>query len=155
MALKGDRLVTTEEIRFFSSGLIEKGQLVVLGTGTSGSGNFLDQAEAYVHVAAASGRVIIGMSTTDVVNLDLTRQHINYYKDEVQTGSKVTIAQKGWLVTNKVTGTPAAGNVAYADTGTAGNVTASYVATGTTPVVGRFLSSKDEDGYATVYLNLP
>ena len=86
-----------------------------------------------------------------MVNKDLTRTHLNQHKDEVQKGGKVTILRKGYVVTNVIDGTPSAGDAAYAmNYGTAGNISTSG-----TYQIGRFLSSKDEDGYAKVEVNLP
>ena len=53
----------------------------------------------------------LGILLNDVVNKDLTRTHLNQYKDEVQK-VLVTILRKV-VVTNNITGTPAAGDVAY------------------------------------------
>ena len=94
--------------------------------------------------------VPVGILLNDVVNKDLTRTHLNQHKDEVQKGGKVTVLRKGYVVTNAITGTPSAGDAAYASEVVAGNV-----ATSGTYVVGRFVSTKDEDGYAKVEVNLP
>jgi len=86
-----------------------------------------------------------------VVNLDLTKQHINFAKDEVQKGNKVLLLRRGWVVTNMISGTPVFGEQAYM--GTDGNlVTSSQFSAGT--VVGRFLSTKDADGYCKVDINI-
>ena len=93
----------------------------------------------------------------DVVNKDLTRTHLNQHKDEVQKGGKVTILRKGYVVTNLITGTPNVGDVAYACDQTAGNVSTgapSAAASGALGI-GRFMTDKDEDGYAKVEVNLP
>ena len=103
----------------------------------------------------ASGKVPVGLLLNDMVNLDLTRQHINQHKDEVQKGGKVTILRKGYIVTNSIEGAdPSAGDSVYP--AHSGNVAASdIVGDGTVSAIGRFLSSKDEDGYAKVEINLP
>ena len=95
-----------------------------------------------------------------MVSIDLTRQHLNQHKDEVQKGGKVTLLQKGWVVTNSLEGTsPAAGNAAFL--AHSGNLAASDLSNvegdvdGSTRVVGRFLSGVDEDGYAKVFIDLP
>jgi hypothetical protein len=61
----------------------------------------------------ASGAKPVGVLLNDVVNLDLTRQHINWHKDEVQQGGKVTLLQVGQVTTDSVTGAIAAGEPAY------------------------------------------
>ncbi len=92
------------------------------------------------------------------VNYDLTRQHLNTARDEIQLGGKVPIWSKGWVVTNFIIGTPAAGDIAVLDN--SGNVSPVTVATSTSfnffnkPRVGKFESAKDEDGYAKVAFDL-
>ena len=117
----------------------------------------MDQAGAKVKYAVATNALFpVGILLNDVVNLDLTRQHINWHKDEVQKGGKVTVLKKGWVVTNLIAGTPAAGLGAFVDDGTAGYIaTAAEVADGKYIQIGRFMSTKDEDGYAKVEVNLP
>ena len=155
MALKADRHELDTDISFFyNAGTAERGGIVCLST--VGSGAAMDQAGAKVeYVLAAAGKIPVGVLLNDVVNLDLTRQHINWHKDEVQKGGKVSILKKGWVVTNLITGTPTAGGLACVDDdGTAGNI---ELCSGTSNdvVVGRFMSTKDEDGYVKVEVNLP
>jgi fructose-1,6-bisphosphatase/sedoheptulose 1,7-bisphosphatase-like protein len=110
----------------------------------------MDDATAVVaYAAAASGSKPIGVLLNDVVNIDLTRQHINWHKDEVQLGGKVTLLRQGQVTTNKVTGSPAAGVDAYV--GASG-----LIGTSSTNAVkiGTFLSSVDADGYAKLSVNL-
>jgi hypothetical protein len=159
MALKGDRYEGTTDVSFFmNDASAAKGGIAVLSTG--GSGVALDQSKALVTYAAtavaASGSIPIGLLLNDMVNIDQTRQHINFHKNEVQKGGKVTLLTQGWVLTNMVTGTPTAGAPAYLTS--EGKVTATVSATGgvvATPPVGRFMSTKDEDGYAKVSVNLP
>ena len=90
-----------------------------------------------------------------MVNKDLTRTHLNQHKDEVQLGGKVTVLRKGWVVTNSISGTPSAGDIAYVgDAGVFINTAADAASSGAL-AVGRFLSSKDEDDYCKVEVNLP
>ena len=111
----------------------------------------MDSASSVATVAAeASGSLPLGVHLNDVVNIDQTRQHLNWHKDEVQQGGKVTILTKGFVVTDQISGTPTAGQVAYvADSG---KISGSQ--DGTAPAIGRFLSKKDADGYAKVSINL-
>jgi len=99
---------------------------------------------------ATSGNPV-GILLNDVVNKDLTRTHLNQHKDEVQKGGKVTVLRKGYVVTNAIDGSPVAGSGAYLSSSVAGNI--SMVVAGTK--IGAFLSSKDEDGYCKVEVNLP
>ena len=155
MALKADRNELDVDISFFMNETAEKGQLVSYST--AGSGAAMDQAGALATVAAATGSVIpIGVLLNDVVDIDLTRQHINWHKDEVQKGGKVSILKKGYVVTDQIERTPTAGALAFMDDADTGKfaVAASIDDTEYT-AVGRFMSVKDEDGYCKVEVNLP
>ena len=164
MALKADRHEESTDISYFyNAGTATRGGVVCLTTaGLAGaSGAALDQGENLVayetplagHVS--SGLVPIGILLNDVVNKDLTRTHLNQFKDEVQKGGKVTLMTRGWVVTSAITGTPKAGDVAYAST-TGSIAPTCGVATGSGQLaIGRFMSRKDADGYAKVHVNLP
>lgn len=150
MALKSDRIEALTDISFFMNTTAERGGVV--SAVTSGSGVAMDDANAVVaYAAAASGAKPIGVLLNDVVNLDLTRQHINWHKDEVQVGGKVTVLRQGQVVTNMLVSgiTPTAGTPAYV--GASG-----LVGTSSTNAVqiGSFLSGKDADGYAKLSVNI-
>ena len=155
MALKADRNELDVDISYFMNETAERGQIVVIST--AGSGAAMDQAGALVTVAAASTTNIpVGVLLNDVVNLDLTRQHINWHKDEVQKGGKVAILKKGYVVTDQIEGTPTAGALAFMDDADTGKfAVAASIDDGEYTAVGRFMSTKDEDGYAKVEVNLP
>jgi len=149
MALKGDRNVLETDISFFINVTAEKGQLIHLSTGASGAA--MDNSASLATTASGTGGTSpLGIILNDVVDIDQTRQHINWHKDEVQKGGKCTILRKGTVVTDQVTGTPAAGDTAYVNAnGTVGAQVSSSAA------VGKFLGSKDADGYIKVAINLP
>jgi len=153
MALKPDRKFTDgTDIHYFMNETATRGIIVTHNTSTTGVGAAMDDANAVVKVPTGTGDGIpAGMLLNDVVNLDLTRQHINQHKDEVQLGGKVTVGTHGWAVTNSIVSgqTPKAGDDAYY--GTSGELTV----TGATYKVGKFLSGKDSDGYAKVEVNIP
>ena len=157
MALKGDRNYNEAvDISYFMSAATgQRGGIVIHDSTASGSGAAMDDANQLVLIPTGliSGKYPAGLLLNDVVNLDLTRQHINWHKDEVQLGGKVTLLRRGTVVTNMITAseTPGPGNPAYADpTGNLGPTSgADYVK------VGTFLSKKDADGYAKVEVNLP
>ena len=158
MALKSDRHELMTDISFFMNEVKERGFVAVLSTG--GSGSAMDQSAALVTCASPSGKTPMGLLLNDMVNIDQTRQHINWHKDEVQKGGKVTLLKKGWVVTNSVDSSTGitAGQTAYASSGTAGNLTASKPGENGEMdrlAVGRFLSKADEDGYVKVEINLP
>jgi len=149
MALKGDRNELDTDISFFINETAEKGQFMSIST--AGSGSAMDNSSAVVTAKAdASGALFAGVILNDVVNIDQSRYHINWQKDEVQLGGKVTLLRKGFIVTDQVTGTPTAGQDCYlADSG---NCSAS--ADGTSPKIGQFLSIKDAAGFAKVAVNV-
>lgn len=150
MALKPDRVEAYTDISFFMNETGERGGVAVHST--AGSGSAMDDANAVVEYAAdQSGTNPAGLLLCDVVDLDLTRQHINFHKDEVQKGSKVTLLRQGFVVTNMIVSgvTPSAGDPAYY--GANGLLTT--VSTNSTQV-GRWLSAKDSDGYAKVDINI-
>jgi hypothetical protein len=152
MALKGDRQVDAYDISFFMNMTGERGGIVVHST--TGSGAAMDQGAAVVALptGGAGGTTPAGLLLNDVVQYDLTRQHLNEFKDEVQVGSKVTLMRRGWVVTDRIVGgqTPVAGNTAWYDTN--GFFRTSDPGSGTK--VGRFLSGKDENGFAKVEINI-
>jgi len=159
MALKSDRSVLDTDISFFMNEAATRGGVASVSTG--GSGAAMDQGEALVTYAALpSGAVPVGLLLNDMVNIDLTRQHLNQHKDEVQKGGKVTLLRKGYVVTSNLEGTsPSAGDPAFV--AHSGNLATSDLSSddtdddGSTRLVGRFLSGVDQDGYAKVYIDLP
>jgi hypothetical protein len=153
MALKGDRQENFHDVSFFMNEVAERGGIVVMST--VGSGAALDQASALCSYAAApSGKAAVGLLLADMVNVDQTKYHINFMKNEVQQGGKVPLLTEGWVVTNMIYPgvTPTAGATAYlAHSG----LIAITDVIGCNTKVGRFYSTKDEDGYAKVYVKLP
>lgn len=156
MALKSDRYEFQTDISFFyNAGTATRGGVVVHDS-TAGSGAAMDQGVNLVtYAAVTSASRPVGLLLNDVVNKDLTRTHLNQHKDEVQKGGKVTVLRKGYVVTSNLTGSPAAGDPAYACHVTAGNIRPDSPGSSGVLQIGRFLSSKDEDGYAKVEVNLP
>ena len=163
MALKPDRIHIDSQIDFFMNETAERGKIAVIST--AGSGAAMDQATqlATCTYSSISGQKPLGVLMCDMVDIDLTRQHENWHKEEVVKGGKVTIWNKGTVVTDQIDPgvTITAGNPAY--------VGPSGLFSNTIPAaqsqeggvakeayrVGRFLSTKDEDGYAKVSVNLP
>src|SRR6185312_2544338 len=155
MALLPDRQVISTELGFFMNQVAERGGIATLLTGASGVA--LDISNAVCQYAAnPSGLAPLGLLLVDMVNLDLTKQIPNFYKDQMQIGSKVALMTRGFVTTNLITGTPAAGGPAYL--GASGYLTptrSSNGGTAATPIVGRFWTSLDENGYARVEVNIP
>jgi hypothetical protein len=148
MALKADRIEALSDISFFMNTVAERGGVVSVVT--AGSGVSMDDANAVVaYAATVSGSKPLGILLNDVVNYDLTRQHINWHKDEVQVGGKVALLRQGQVTTNMVTGSPSAGVDAYVGvSGLVGTSSSNSVK------IGQFLSSKDADGYVKLSVNI-
>ena len=156
MAIKVDRQVDSVELRYFLNETAVNGKILVVST--AGSGVAMDSTANLATVAGnSSGNLPIGMLLNEVVNVDQTRQNINWHKDQTQQGDKVTIMTKGWAVTDELTGTIAAGNFAILSS----SGTLAQLAPGGTwneaanPKCGVFRTNKsDTDGFATVYIDL-
>jgi hypothetical protein len=150
MALKPDRIEHKTDISFFMNSVAERGGVV--SALTSGSGVSMDDGNAtVVYAAVPSGAKPVGLLLNDVVNLDLTRQHINWHKDEMQIGGKVTVLRQGQVTTDMLVPgiTPSAGVDAYVGpSGLIGTSSSNAVK------IGQFLSAKDSDGYAKVSVNI-
>jgi len=158
MALKADRYEESTDIsHFYNAGTATRGGVVILDAAAiaGASGAALDQGENLVKYGTVDkDSVPVGILLNDVVNKDLTRTHLNQFKDEVQKGGKVTLMTRGWVVTSNVTGTPTAGDVAYAASN--GDIGTSAPGGGSGNLaIGRWMSRKDADGYAKLYVNLP
>ena len=151
MALKPDRVEHLTDLSFFMNETATRGQIVTHSTSSEGSGAAMDDSAALVIKATGSGDKPAGLLLNDVVELDLTRQHINFAKDEVQKGSKVLLLRRGTVVTDNIAGTAAAGAKAYFNN--SGQITSVGGGLNTTQI-GRFLSKEDADGYAKVEINI-
>jgi len=156
MALKGDYNYQEGDttIDFFMNEVGNRGGVV--SSNSTASGAALDQAVGLAtYKATASGSKPLGILLCDMVNYDLTRQHLNQHKYEVQKGGKVEILRNGWVVTDQITSgiTIVPGDDAYL--GNAGRITNVNAGAAATPKIGQFLSNVDEDGYAKVEVALP
>jgi len=151
MALRPDRTELQTDLSFFMNETAERGLVVIIST--VGSGAAMDDSSAVVAIPGAAdlGKHPAGLLLNDVVNLDLTRQHINFAKDEVQQGGKVLLLRRGFVVTNQISGSITLGEQAYFHVN--GQLTSATAYSGST-VVGRWLSTKDADGYAKVDINI-
>ena len=150
MGLKRDRIEAYTDISFFMNQVAERGGVAVHVT--AGEGVSMDDANAVVEYPSdPSGTAPAGLLLNDVVNYDLTRQHINWHRDEVQVGGKVVVLRHGQVSTNMLVSgiTPSAGTDAYVGAN-------GLIGTSSTNAVkiGQFLSSKDADGYAKVSVNI-
>jgi hypothetical protein len=160
MALKPDRVEHLTDLSFFMNETGNRGGIVTFRVSAAASGAAMDDANAKVGYPTGTSAAEFGTQNqkpaglllNDVVNLDLTRQHINFHKDEVQKGSKVLLLQRGTVVTDQISGTPTAANIGatlyFDQDGKLG------VGANASAPVGRLLSIKDADGYAKVSIDI-
>lgn len=151
MALKPDRVENPFEhdINFYMDEAAERGGVVVLQS--AGSGGYPgDPNSVCTYAASPAGRFPLGILLCDVVAVDQSRQHLNWYREQVPVGYKVILCRNGLFTTNRVVPgvNPVGGEPAYL--GASGMFT---TATGGPPV-GQFRSAKDEDGFTSVYVDI-
>lgn len=153
MALKPDRSAEYgSELGFYMNSVAERGGVVSLVS--VGSGAAMDNANALViYRSTSSGASPVGVLMNDMVDVNLALYQLNPAKDEVQKGGKVNLRTWGWVVTNmlKSGDSPVAGSKAYLAPD--GRFTITNTGEADSPLVGRFWSSKDQDGYAKVSFN--
>jgi hypothetical protein len=119
MALKGDRAVYIDDISYVSEKAEEAGSLLcVKATQPTGRGVGAGQNEAapvatHRRPPSRPGRSWPACSSTTWSSIDQTRQHRNFQRVEQVVGENVTLLKDGFVRTNKISGTPAAGAPAY------------------------------------------
>src|SRR4051812_19889627 len=116
MALKPDRIENPFEhdINFYMDTPAERGGIVVLqGAGSGGYPG--DPNATCVYAAAPAGRYPLGILLCDVVSIDQSRAHMNWYREQVPTGYKVILARNGLFNTNMIVPgvNPVGGEPAY------------------------------------------
>ena len=149
MALKTDRIELPDgsRIKYFMNEVAERGIVVILD---QPGGDGMDNPEASVSVPASGSGVAAGVLMNDVVDLDLTRTHINWHQDQVQLGNKVDLIVRGVIRSNMLfTGdTPVAGDPAYY------TADGEFTTTSGSDQVGRFVGPPDTEGYVEVEVNV-
>lgn len=153
MGLKPTRNNLETNNSFFCNQTATMGGIVSLSS--TASGIAMDQSEAAVHYdSTPSGAVPLGVLLETVVNEDLTDKSQNYAKTTAQLGGKVTYAYQGEVTTDMITSglTIVAGETAYLDD--EGLITNVLTGLAENPKVGKFLSAKDENGYAKFKVEL-
>lgn len=151
MALKPDREEFHYDISWYMDEAAERGGVVCVATADSGGypgGNL----NVVTYANNPSGRFPVGVLLYDVVDYDASRQHGNPYRMQAIKGSKVALIKDGWVTTDRLVpgDAPAGGEIAYL--GGSGRFGLTNLA-GTRPV-GQFLSSKDQDGFIKVRVQI-
>lgn len=155
MALKPDRIEDPfyHDINFYMDEAAERGGIVVVGN-TTGSGGYPANPHSVCTYAASSTapsvRFPLGILLCDVVAIDQSRQHLNWYREQVPIGYKVILSRKGMFTTNMIVPgiNPVGGENAYV--GASGMFT---TASGGA-LVGQFRGARDEDGFASIYVDI-
>jgi hypothetical protein len=149
MALKPDREELAQDISWYMDEAAERGGIATMLTAGSGGGwktVMGDTLNTVTYAASPTNKKPIGILMNDMVAVEdvsgLTRNWD--FKDEMAVGMKCCLLRRGWVVTDKISGTPVGGETAYV--GASGLITP----TSGGAVIGQFLGSKDEDGYARV-----
>ena len=125
---------------------------------TANSGVVLGDHINLVQLAAnPSGLKFAGILIPEVVNLDLTRYHLNWHKNQHQVNDAVEVMRRGYVYTNKLAVTTMTlGDKAYLTSN--GQFTQTVSSTGgvaQTPYAGEFGGKADELGYVKISINLP
>lgn len=157
MALKPDRSAPNAEVtdirQYWTTTQTTKDKGGVASLVTQGSGVAMDDVANIVsYLVDPSGAIPIGVLLQDVrPPLSETRDFKNFSNLEIRPGDKCALLKKGEVVTDLVVGAPTAGSVAYlAPSGYLTSVETSGV-----PIVGRFETVKDSDGFIRVTIDLP
>lgn len=153
MALKGDRHILYDDIRYFCNDKTERGVFLV-HSGSGGNGVSMDNTDYLVTLptGSVSGLRVAGLLMNDFVDIDETRFHLNKHKDEERVGGKAHLLKKGWVYTNKIKSgdNPTAGVPAYLVTNGECSVTQESGA----PRVGTFKGTKDSNGYVLLEVDV-
>lgn len=156
MALKGDRHELMVDLSSICNDVCVKGDALFWTNGLSPSGSALDDANNIVTLltSSPSGRKIAGISLVNTVNIDTTRQHVNFHKDEVVIGSHVTILRQGWVVTDRIVASaaPVAGDKVYASY--SGLLSNTVLGGGNVGPIGEWMHTKRSEGVARSTIHL-
>jgi len=133
----------------FMTDTAERGCVVIYDSSVSGLGG-MDDANALVKLPTSTAGNPAGVLMNDVVNIDQSRYSLNLHQDEVQSGGKVALLRKGFVVTNSLVAgqNPVPGSGAYF------NTSGQFTMVTTSTRVGTFDSAKDADGYVKVEIQL-
>lgn len=158
MALKSTRRVVLENpTRYKTDAVVAQGSALVLKT-SQPSGAGVGEAtndERIVAVnysgAPASGSKFLGVALDEVISLDLSKYTRQTTKTTTRViGETLNVGEIVEVWTNKVTGTP----TPMTDAFLAADSTFGTVSVNSNPAVGKWMSSKDADGYALILIKV-
>lgn len=161
MALKPDREYNeiTDITNFWlasDSTAREKGgcaSVVTQGSGVAMGQNIADEPNVVDYETSVSSSTIPkGILLQNIAISMGTRDFPNFENLEIRPGDKCTLVSHGWVVTDMIypDDTPAVGGKSWL--GQSGLLSTSQINTG--PSVGRFLTTKDADGFCRVQIDI-
>lgn len=153
MALKRYRkeLAHDNDIRYYFNMVGDAGGMATVATGITGSGGMPgDPHYVATYAPNPSGQTPAGILMQEVINIDQTRFHINFQREQVPVNYKVCLNIGGEYSTNMVLVAPTGRQPAYL--AASGNFSATQ-ASGA-PLVGEFLGAPDGDNYCVVRIKL-
>ena len=157
MSLKADRKIFVYETNYVTEAAVEAGRLLTVKSGLNtglGSGQGIrDQAGIAVQWTGApnASHKVIGVSLAIATGLDQTKFSKEVFARDVQiVGEPHPIGKDGYVWTDAIVGEPRPEDPAYLGTNGAFDTTQNA----SLPAVGKFKTSKDQDGYAKVYVKL-
>jgi len=142
MALAPSRNPLEDTVRYALNAVAERG-LVVCMSATAG------EVEVVADPTVGPPKAV-GVLLDDVEDMNFDRHGEYRQRNVVDVGSAVGVATKGVYETDKITGTPSQGDVAYLHN----NGYVSPTDLGSCPVVGYFMSAKNANGFAAVKFDL-
>lgn len=153
MALKGERHILYDDIRYFCNDVAERG-VILVHSGSGGSGTSLENTLDVVYLpgtGSISGLLPAGLLLNDMVNVDEGRYRLNPMKDENRIGGKCTLLKKGWVHTDdlKSGDTPYAGAPAYLAPSGKVSTTSTNAAR-----IGTFKGVKHTDGFVLLEVDI-
>lgn len=150
MGLSPNRQVFQTNVDFALNEVAERGVLCSIIPGTTSAGEVTASA-----TPTGVGVQVIGMLLGDIESLNFDRHPEYLHRDVRDVGSVVSLCQEGELKTDQLTGTPSAGDAAYL--GANGTVSTTQLSDGLgnmAPLVGKFLSATDANGFAKVRIDV-
>jgi len=134
------------------AGVVSAGSGVALDDpGSSGIAPGKGGVNTVDYVADPSGVQAVGLLLHAIEAEPVTSfKRKNYHTNAQWPGDPVSLLRRGWVVTDRIVGSPVAGSGAFL--GASGQLSTSQAASA--PQVGRFETTKDADGFARVFLDI-
>ena len=149
MALAPSRQIFQTNIDYSLNEVCERGVVCCIVPGTTPVGEVTCTA-----VPTGVGVMPIGVLLSDVEDLNYDRHPEYRQRNVLDVGSVVGLAQEAELLTDRITGAPVAGNPCYLAAN--GTLSPTQLTDGITsaPLLGKFLSAPNANGFAKVRIDL-